>query len=96
MQLRPGVYRLGETVEISGSFFDSINQPMIAENIKVVLKSPSPDNSVYGPFPVSLDDGVAFFEFNPEIIGTWKVRIECEFPKSAVIESKFEVVPHKY
>jgi hypothetical protein len=95
MQLRPGVYRIGEAVEIRGSFFNSNNQPIDADDIKVTIKKPPPDNSVSGPFPVNISDGVAYFEFDPDIIGTWKVRMECSFPKSAVIESKFEVVPHK-
>ena len=95
MQLRPGVYRLGEAVVISGSFFEFNGQPMNADGIRITLRKPSPDNSIVGPFPVSLDNGEVFFEFDPDIIGTWKVRLECSIPKSAVIESKFEVVPHK-
>lgn len=94
MQLRPGVYRFGETVSISGKFFQSDGQPMTADNILITFRKPPPDNSVYGPFPVGLVDGEIYFEIDPDLVGTWKVRLECQHPKSAVTESKFEVV-HK-
>ena len=97
MQLRPGVYRLGETVQITGTFFNSSNTEMNAGDIKITIRRPTPDNSIslIGPVSVGLVDGSVYFEFNPDVIGTWKVRMQCDLPKSAVIESKFEVVPHK-
>jgi hypothetical protein len=93
--IRPGVYRLGEMVEITGKFFDSSLIPMDATNILITLRKPPPSNSIVGPFPISLDNGEVFFDFDPDIVGTWKVRLECLSPKRAVIESKFEVVPPK-
>lgn len=95
-QIRPGVYRLGETVEVTGNFYDSSGFAMNANEATISFRKPLPDNSLVGPFVVPAVTGSVFFEFNPDIIGTWKVRLECQSPKSAVIESKFEVVPHKF
>ena len=95
MQIRPGVYRLHETVEIYGSFAHSNGTAMDARNITITIRKPPPDNYILGPYFVPLVDGEAFFDYDPDIVGTYKVRLECSQPKSAVAESKFEVVPLK-
>lgn len=86
------VFRVGSVIEFLGTFFDSSGQPLLnASDIKVTIRKP--DGTVVGPMPLNLINGEAYMDFSPDIIGTWKIKLECAFPKRAVTESKFEVIP---
>ncbi len=84
MSIRKDVFRIGETVEISGSF-----QPITASGGLITVKNP---NGVIMEYPVEPVDGVVSISIPGDVVGTWRVRLECTEPSVAVIESKFEVV----
>lgn len=84
MSIRQNVFRIGETVEISGSFL-----PTTASGGLITVKNPNGDIMEY---PVEPVDGVVSISIPGDVVGTWKVRLECTEPSVAVIESKFEVV----
>jgi hypothetical protein len=96
MSIRHGVFRIGETVEITAIFTNTVG--VGANNISggklIIKKPPNPDGSLgitttLDIFPV---DGVFTTDISPDVIGTWKVRIECTQPSPTTREGHFEVV----
>src|SRR5689334_12293064 len=92
MSIRQGVFRVGETIEISAIFTNEQGQP--ADNIggaRLIIKYPPPSNEVRETQVIPVD-GVIQLDIKPEEIGTYKVRIECDLPSPTVREAKFEIV----
>lgn len=92
MSIRQGVYRVGETIEISAIFTD--DQGLPATNIsggRLIIKYPPPSNATTTTTIIPVD-GIVELDIKPLEIGTYKVRVECDLPSPTVREAKFEVV----
>lgn len=91
MSIRPGVFRVGETVEITGVITNTLGEPATnASGVKLTLRRPQTDSVL--EFTLVPVGGVVGMDIEPNEIGTWKVRLECEDPTPTVREGKFEVV----
>ncbi len=92
MSIRQGVFRIGETIEISAIFTN--DQGLPADDIgggRLIIKYPPPSNTVTTQNIIPVD-GMVELDIKPQEIGTYKVRIECDLPSPTVREAKFEIV----
>ena len=92
MSIRQGVFRVGETIEISGIFTNE--EGGAADNVggaKLIIKYPPPSNTTT-TFDVIPVNGIIELDIKPTAIGTYKVRRECSLPSPTVREARFEVV----
>lgn len=92
MSIRQGVFRVGETIEISAIFTNEDGLP--ADNIvgsRLIIKYPNPltPNVTIDVIPVN---GIIELDIKPTEIGTYKVRVECDLPSPTVREARFEIV----
>ena len=99
MSIRQSVFRLGETIEISGFFTNEAGSA--ADDIvgaRLIIKQPPSPNSTSGTdgpsttYEVIPVDGIIELDIKPTAIGTYKVRLECDLPSPTVREARFEVV----
>lgn len=89
MAIRPGVFRIGETVEITAAFTETDGSAMDATGITLTFRRPDGTLDVD---TLTADGGIISVDYKPNMVGTWHFRLECEFPTQTVMESKFEVV----
>lgn len=91
MSIRQGYFRLGESIEISGTFRNGLGVLMDATGVTATLKKP--DDTVTTPAVLTPTNGVVAYIVSADMAGTWKVRLSCSGPVPAVIEGQFVVVP---
>ena len=84
MSIRQGVFRIGETIELSGQFV-----PADVTGAKFTIAKPDGTLAVVNVTPVA---GLVSTTVAGDLVGTWRIRLECAEPQVAVSESKFEVV----
>lgn len=89
MSIRQGVYRIGETVEISISFTDKNGQPMSPTGIKLHLLKP---DEALDTIDLTVTDNAVAVDVVANMVGTWKIRVEWETPTKGAKEDRFEVV----
>lgn len=90
MSIRQGYFRIGETVEVSGGFTNLAGAPMAATGAVFTILKPDDVREVYAVTPDG--GGVVAVAFIANIAGTWRMRLECTGPTTAVTEGRFDVV----
>lgn len=89
MSIRQGIFRIGELVEITGTFTDAAGAAMTPTSAKLYIRKP--DQTLI-EFDLVPSNGAIGLDVPADMVGRWHVRLECSAPSVAVMESKFEVV----
>jgi hypothetical protein len=88
MSIRQGVYLIGQTAEVGGSF--DAAEGVTISGVSLIVKKPDGTSATFPLTPVA---NAVSMDITTDMPGKWLVRLQCTGPTPSAVEGSFLVVP---